>query len=99
MSMYKEEDCAIAKAVSRWLPTLEAWVQSQVMSYGIYGGQNGTAASFGFPSQFPFHQLLHTRHHLSSGTGTVGQVVADVPSGLSLTQPQEAKKKLIYEEK
>jgi hypothetical protein len=25
--------------------------------------------------------------------------VADVPSGLSLTQPQEAKKKLIYEEK
>jgi hypothetical protein len=43
---------------------------------------------FGFPFQFSFHRLLHTRH-LSSGAGTVGQLVADVPSGLSLTTPQE----------
>jgi hypothetical protein len=35
---------------------------------------------FGFPCQFPFHRLLHT-HHLSSGAGTIGQLVADVPSG------------------
>jgi hypothetical protein len=41
----------------------------------------------GFLCQFSFHRLLHT-HHLSSGAGTVGQLVADVPSGLSLTPPQ-----------
>jgi hypothetical protein len=34
--------------------------------------------------QSSFHQLLHT-HHLSSGAGTIGQLVADVPSGLGLT--------------
>jgi hypothetical protein len=43
---------------------------------------------FSFPYQFLFHRLLHT-HHLSSGAGTIGQIVADVPSGLSLTLPQE----------
>jgi hypothetical protein len=47
---------------------------------------------FGFPCQFWFHQLLHT-HHLSSGAATIGQFVANVPSGLSLTPPQETKKK------
>jgi hypothetical protein len=39
---------------------------------------------FGFPCQFSFHQLLHIHHHLSSGAGTVGQLAADVPSGLGL---------------
>jgi hypothetical protein len=34
--------------------------------------------------------MLHT-HHPSSWVGTVGQLVADVPSGLSLTSPQETK--------
>jgi hypothetical protein len=48
---------------------------------------------FGFPSQFSFHRLLHIHHHLSSGAGTIGQTVADVPSGPSLTPPQETKKK------
>jgi hypothetical protein len=47
---------------------------------------------FGFPCQFSFHRLLHT-HHLSSGAGTIGQLMADVPSGLRLTPPQETKKK------
>jgi hypothetical protein len=47
---------------------------------------------FGFPCQFTFHRLLHI-HHLSSGAGRIGQSVADVPSGLSLTPPQETKKK------
>jgi hypothetical protein len=46
---------------------------------------------FGFRCQFSFHRLLHT-HHLSSGAGTIGELVADVPSGLSLTPPQETKK-------
>jgi hypothetical protein len=48
---------------------------------------------FGFLCQFSFNKLLHT--HLSSGAGTTGQTVADVPSGLSLTPPQENKKKVV----
>jgi hypothetical protein len=47
----------------------------------------------GVPCQFSFHQLLHIHHHLSSGAGTVGQLVAGVPSELSLTAPQEVSKK------
>jgi hypothetical protein len=44
---------------------------------------------FGFPR--------HT--HLSSGAGTVGQSVADVPSGLTLTRPQETEiKKLLLDQ-
>jgi hypothetical protein len=46
---------------------------------------------FSFPCKFSFHRLLHI-HHLSSGAGTLGQSVADIPSGLGLTPPQEAKK-------
>jgi hypothetical protein len=30
--------------------------------------------------------------HLSSGAGTAGQLLAEVPSGLSLTPPKEKKK-------
>jgi hypothetical protein len=48
---------------------------------------------FGLPYHFSFHILLHI-HHLSSGAGTIGQIVADIPSDLSLTPPQEIKKKL-----
>jgi hypothetical protein len=46
---------------------------------------------FGFPCHFSLHRLLHI-HHLSFGAGTIGQLVADVPSGLSLIPPQEIKK-------
>jgi hypothetical protein len=45
---------------------------------------------FGLPCHFSFHPLLHT-HYLSSGAGTIGQSVANIPSGLSLTPPQEEK--------
>jgi hypothetical protein len=47
---------------------------------------------FGFACQISFHRLLNIHHHLSSGTSTIGQLVADVPSALSLTPPQETKK-------
>jgi hypothetical protein len=36
---------------------------------------------FGFPCQFSIHRLFHT-HYLSSRAATVGQLVADMPSGL-----------------
>jgi hypothetical protein len=45
---------------------------------------------FGFSWQFSFHHILHL--HLLSGAGTIGQIVANVPSGLSLTLPHEIKK-------
>jgi uncharacterized membrane protein len=48
---------------------------------------------FGFFRQISFHRLLHIHHHLSSGAGTIGQLVADVTSGLGLTPSQETKKK------
>jgi hypothetical protein len=43
-----------------------------------------------FTCQFLFHQMLHT--HLSSGTGTTGQIAAEVPNGLSLNSPHGTKK-------
>jgi hypothetical protein len=43
---------------------------------------------YGFPCQ-SFHRLLHIHHHLSSGVGTIGQIVAYVQSGFSLTPSQE----------
>jgi hypothetical protein len=46
---------------------------------------------FSFPCQFSFHWLLLT-HHISSGAGTIGKLVADVPSGLSLTSPPPPQK-------
>jgi hypothetical protein len=41
------------------------------------------------PANSPLHQQLHIHHHLSSGSGTLGQTVADVASGPSLTPPKE----------
>jgi hypothetical protein len=46
---------------------------------------------FGFLCQFSFHQMPYT--HLSPGADTIGQIVADVPSGLSLTKSLEIKTK------
>jgi hypothetical protein len=49
------------------------------------GGQCGTGVSFLRVLRFPLPILIpptvHT-HHVSSGAGTIGQLVADVPSGL-----------------
>jgi hypothetical protein len=48
---------------------------------------------FGLAWKLPFHQILHT--HPSCGTGTKGQLMADVPSGLSLTPPHKLERKLL----
>jgi hypothetical protein len=47
---------------------------------------------FGFPCQFSFHRPLHN-HHLSSGAGTISQIISDVPNGLSLISTPETEKK------
>jgi hypothetical protein len=44
---------------------------------------------FAFPCPFTFRQILHI--HLSSEAATIGELVVDVPSGLSLTPPHEKK--------
>jgi hypothetical protein len=49
---------------------------------------------FGFRCQTSFHRLLHShhhRHHLSSGTGTIGQLMANVINGLSLPRTPRVK--------
>jgi hypothetical protein len=49
---------------------------------------------FGSPCQ-SFHRLLHT-HHPSSGTGSIGRIVADVPRGLSLTSTNQTTEKIPF---
>jgi hypothetical protein len=48
---------------------------------------------FGVPCQFSPHRILHTQH-LSSDAYRIGQLVANVQSGLSLTTPHESIQKL-----
>jgi hypothetical protein len=51
---------------------------------------------FRFTWQFGFNQMLHTHlSSVSSEAARIGHSVADVPSGLCLTPPQETKKKCI----
>jgi hypothetical protein len=88
--------CLKAVPQLRWLvagfPLWRPVFDPRSSHVGQSGGQSDTGQAFSgnlsFPCQFSFPQLLHT-HHLSAGSRTIGQIVADIPSGLSLTQPQE----------
>jgi hypothetical protein len=84
---------ALAQAVSRRLPTAADPDSrpGQVMWdlwWTKWHWAEFSPSIFGFPCQFLSHRLLHT-HHLSTGAGTRGQFVSDVPSELILTPPQE----------
>jgi hypothetical protein len=84
---------AVAQAVSRRLPAVTVWIRAKVMPYGIYGVQSGTGRGFLEVLRFPchsFHPLLY--NHLLSGDGTLGQIVAAITSGLSLTPAQHKQK-------
>jgi hypothetical protein len=62
----------------------QARVRARIRSCGICGRHNGTQADF--------LRVLHTHHHQSSsGAGTIGQIMANVPSGLILPPPQDTK--------
>jgi hypothetical protein len=69
-------------------------IAHMMLGFGICGGQNGTEAGFLRVLLFTLPLIPPTAPHSpSSGAGTVGQTVADVPSGLNLTPPEETKKK------
>jgi hypothetical protein len=60
----KFEGRAIAEAVSSWLPTAAARVQSRVWSSGICGGPSGVGAGFLRVLRcHSFHQILHPHNH------------------------------------
>jgi hypothetical protein len=84
------QGCAIAQAVSR-----RVRAQSGHVGFVVDKVALGQVFSeyFRFPCQFSFNRLLHIHHHLSSVAGSIGQLLADVPSVLSLTSPQETKRK------
>jgi hypothetical protein len=84
-------------AVSRWLHIAAAQVQARVRSRGICGGQNNAGTDF-FSRVLRFLLPLippiapnSSSIYLSSRAGKIGQIVANVPSGLHLTPPQETR--------
>jgi hypothetical protein len=81
-----------SSAVSSRLPTAAARVQFQVRLCGICSGQSGTGAGFLRVLRFPLPILVPPNAPYSSGKGTVALLVADVPSGLSVTPPHKIKK-------
>jgi hypothetical protein len=83
---------------SRRLPNAAARVRAQVRSCGICGGQSGGGAGFLRVLRFPLRILIPPTAPHSSGSGTIGQLVADVPSGLSLTPPQETKETKLHDD-
>jgi hypothetical protein len=85
-----------SSGVSSRLPTGSASVQSHIMSCRVFGGQWSTVhvflEYFDFPCQFLFPQMLRT--HLSSGAGSIDELMIDVPSEFSLT-PRHGTKKIV----
>jgi hypothetical protein len=64
---------AIAEAVSRWLPTAAARVQSRVWSSGICGAQSGVGVGFLRVLRFPLPFILpNSPSSQSPGAGTIG---------------------------
>jgi hypothetical protein len=66
----------------------DIWRYSSTYSWLWHYMRQVFSEYFGLTCQFSFHWLLYA-HHLSSWTGTIGRIVTDVPSGLSLTHPKK----------
>jgi hypothetical protein len=74
LSEYRIIGRAIAEAVSRWLPTAAARVQSRVLSSGICFGQSGAGAGFLRVLRFPLPFIPpNSPSSQSPGAGTIGQ--------------------------
>jgi hypothetical protein len=71
---------AVAQAVSRWVPTAAAWDRVRA-ACGVCGGQSGTGAGFLRVRRFPLPIIPPiSPSSYSPGAGTIGQLVAAVPS-------------------
>jgi hypothetical protein len=70
------------QAVSRWLPTVAARVEARVRSCG---GRSGMAAGFLRVLRFTLPNIPQDVSH--SSPSAIGQMVADVPIGLSQPTP------------
>jgi hypothetical protein len=85
--------CAIAQAVSRWLPTSAARVWAWVWSCGICGGQSGAGAGFLRVLWFPLPVFIPPIAPQSFSSIIWGLYsrpeVAAVPSGVSPTPPKK----------
>jgi hypothetical protein len=90
---YSNNGHAIAQALICWRYQFDPWSGSVGFVVDKVALGQVSSEYFGFACQFSFHRLLHIPH-LSPGAGTVGKIVADVPSGLSLTPPQDIKKNI-----
>jgi hypothetical protein len=77
---------AVVQAVRRWRPTAAVRVPTRVWSSGICGGQSGGGAGILRVLRFPLPIFIppNSPSSQSSGTGTIGQEMADLPSGPSL---------------
>jgi hypothetical protein len=86
---YFHQGCAVAQAVSRWLPTAVARVRVQA-ACGVCGGQSDTGAGFLRLLRFPLPIIIpqiSLSSSLSPGAGTIGLLVAAVSSGPNWTPP------------
>jgi hypothetical protein len=91
-----KEGRAITQAVTRRLPTTAAGVRARVRACGFCGGQSGTGEVFLRLLLFPLPIFIPpvAPHSSSIVRGWCNRpVVADLTSGLSLTQPKETKEK------
>jgi hypothetical protein len=89
--------CRLRHSSGRF-PAAAARVRSHVRSCGIFGGKSGAGARFLRVLWFPLTILIPpTASHSSSSMVRgryIGQTVADVPSGFSLTPPKETIKNI-----
>jgi hypothetical protein len=89
--------CAIAQVISRRFSTLLARVRSQVIMWDLLWTKghwrrvslSTSVSPANFHSTKCFIRVYHTG-------GTADQLGADVPSGLTVTQPNETKKELFF---
>jgi hypothetical protein len=78
---------AVAQAVSRWLPTATARVRVRA-GCGVCRGQIGTGAGFLRVLRFPLPIIPPISPSLSPEVGTIGLLVAVVPSRPNWTPPR-----------
>jgi hypothetical protein len=73
--------------------SVAARVRAQVRSCGICGGQIGTGEGILLTLRFALPLISPIASRISSGTGTIGLIVGNVPSRLNFTSHQATEEK------